>query len=90
MVDPSDFSERYQEIRDANFTAVLGGFGATTPDQIQAQIAAAEANGLGAIVHADMGLNISDLPSSNSSAFWGCVGRSAFVLANGPACDTVS
>eukprot|EP00750_Incisomonas_marina_P018867 INCI3160.1.p1 GENE.INCI3160.1~~INCI3160.1.p1 ORF type:complete len:434 (-),score=66.14 INCI3160.1:134-1435(-) len=71
MVDPSDFSERYQEIRDANFTAVLGGFGATTPDQIQAQIAAAEANGLGAIVHADMGLNISDLPSSNSSAFWG-------------------
>lgn len=73
MVDPSDFKEQYRDVRNANFTAVLGGFGATTPAQIQTQIAAAEANGLGAIVHADMGLNISDLPASNSSAFWGFV-----------------
>jgi hypothetical protein len=54
----------YAEIRGANFTAVTGGFGATTPPQIAAQIAAAEANGLGAIVHADRvaGLNASQLP----------------------------
>lgn len=32
VVPPSEFSDRYAEIAAANFTAVLGGFGALTPE----------------------------------------------------------
>jgi len=71
VVNVSQFDARYAEIRNANFTAVLGGFGATSPADIQAQIAAAEAHDLGVFVHADPSIPIDQLPSSNSSSFWG-------------------
>ena len=32
MVPVAEFPERYAEIAEANFTVVLGGFGATTPE----------------------------------------------------------
>lgn len=41
---------RYQEIADAHFSLVMGGFGASTPEQIQRQIALCEKYGLKLIV----------------------------------------
>ena len=55
---------RFAEIRNANFTAVLGGFGAKTTDMINAQIAAAESNGLGLVATASSGQNISTFKKS--------------------------
>jgi hypothetical protein len=41
---------RYKEIKDCNFNVVLGGFGATTSELIDAQLAVSETNGLKVIV----------------------------------------
>ncbi|HOX40500.1 MAG TPA: hypothetical protein PL033_21180 [Candidatus Brocadiia bacterium] len=59
---------RYKEIADANFTVVLGGFGAGTPDKVKQQIALCEKYGLKAVV-ARAGLTPDQLPES--PAVWG-------------------
>ena len=41
---------RYKEIADANFSLVMGGFGASTPEQIRRQIALCEKYGMKVIV----------------------------------------
>jgi hypothetical protein len=46
IVPPSELPAQYQTIAEANFTAVLGGFGATTPTAVQAQAAACAGAGL--------------------------------------------
>jgi hypothetical protein len=46
----SSATYRYKEIKDCNFNVVLGGFGATTSEFIDAQLASSEVNGLKAIV----------------------------------------
>ena len=38
-VPKEDFPRRYAEIAAANFTAVMGGFGAKTADMVEAQLA---------------------------------------------------
>jgi hypothetical protein len=67
VVPTSEFPARYKEIKDANFTAILGGFGATTPTAAQAQLAAAAEVGLGVITAGSAG--ISDF--QNASNLWG-------------------
>ena len=67
VVPCGDFAKRYAEIAAANFTAVMGGFGAVTPDAVRAQLAAAQASNLGVIAAAAAG--ISDY--NQSSALWG-------------------
>ena len=64
---PSEFSARYKEIKTANFTAILGGFGAITPEAAQQQLEAASAHGLGVITAGAAG--ISDF--QNASNLWG-------------------
>ncbi len=52
-VDPpadQTMARRYQEIADANFTLVLGGFGAATPETVARQIALCQQHDLRAIV----------------------------------------
>jgi len=49
MVPPEQFAEEYTRIAEANFTVLLGGFGATTPTTVPLQIAAAKASGLAAV-----------------------------------------
>ncbi len=70
-VDPpagADMDERYREIAAANFTVVLGGFGARTPATVQQQAALCERYGLRALV-ATAGLPPERLPES--PAIWG-------------------
>ncbi|MBN1899746.1 beta-galactosidase [Candidatus Sumerlaeota bacterium] len=43
-------AERYKEIAEANFTLVIGGFGAGTAEQIKKQVRLCEENGLKGIV----------------------------------------
>lgn len=50
MVPPEQFVSEYQVAKDANFTTLLGGFGATTPTAIAAQVTACAATGLRCIV----------------------------------------
>ncbi len=69
-VDPpmdarADF--RYRRIAEANFTLVLGGFGARTPVQVRRQLELCEKYGLKALVNC--GGNPADLPSG--PACWG-------------------
>ena len=49
IVPPAKFSVEYARIAAANFTVLLGGFGATTPDTVALQVAAATQAGLAAI-----------------------------------------
>lgn len=48
--DRGDWDARYREIADANFTLVLGGFGATTTEAVTRQLALCEKYGLRAVV----------------------------------------
>jgi hypothetical protein len=50
LVAPAKFDARYAEIAAANFSVVLGGFGATTPASVAAQLAACEKHDLKAVV----------------------------------------
>ena len=50
VVHPDEFYTRYRQMRAANFTILLGGFGATTPDAVRQQLDACERAGLRAIV----------------------------------------
>ena len=49
IVPPSRFLAEYKRIADANFTVLLGGFGATVPATVTEQIAAASDVGLAAV-----------------------------------------
>jgi alpha-N-acetylglucosaminidase len=49
MVPPDRFDEEYARIAAANFTILLGGYGATKPPEVKLQIAAARRAGLAAI-----------------------------------------
>ena len=46
IVPPEQFPREYKRIAEANFTVLLGGFGATAPATVRQQIAAASAAGL--------------------------------------------
>ena len=50
QVPPDEYDERYGEIAEANFTVLLGNFGATKMSSVTAQLAACEKHGLKAIV----------------------------------------
>ena len=52
IVPPDQFPAQYELIAHANFTTLLGGFGALQPDDVKAQLAACEAVGLAAIPNA--------------------------------------
>ncbi len=70
-VDPpigADADLRYREIADANFTMVLGGFGAKTPETVETQIELCEKYNLKAIV-SRAGLPANQLPES--PVVWG-------------------
>ena len=49
VVPPARFDAEYKRIADANFTVLLGGFGARTPPDVKLQIAAATKAGLAAV-----------------------------------------
>jgi len=70
-VDPpmgEDADARYAEIAAANFTVVIGGFGANTPEKVARQLALCEKHGLKAIV-SRCGLSPEKLPEG--PACWG-------------------
>ena len=70
-VDPpagEGMEARYREIAEANFTLVIGGFGASQPETVAQQLALCEQFGLRAVV-ARAGLKASELPQS--PACWG-------------------
>ena len=67
-VDPPANDRYYADIAAANFTMVLGGFGASTPETVQKQIKLCEEHGLKAIVPT-IGLPAAQLPES--PAVWG-------------------
>jgi hypothetical protein len=60
--------ERYAEIAEANFTMIIGGFGAASPDQVKRQLDLCEQFDLKAIV-ASHGIPAGELPES--PACWG-------------------
>ena len=57
IVDPSSFVAEYKRIAEASFTTVLGGFGATSPAVVKAQVAACQATGLECLPTTCEGLN---------------------------------
>ena len=70
-VDPpigADADFRYKEIADANFTMVIGGFGARTPEKVKKQIELCEKYDLKVIV-SRAGFLVDQLPDSR--AVWG-------------------
>ncbi|MFC1488436.1 hypothetical protein ACFL6B_01170 [Thermodesulfobacteriota bacterium] len=70
-VDPpanENMDRHYADIAAADFTMVIGGFGASTPETVQRQIKLCEKHGLKAIV-ATAGLPSAQLPES--PAVWG-------------------
>jgi len=70
-VDPpaeDDMDARYEEIAEANFTLVLGGFGARTPETVEKQMRLCEKYGLVALVSM-AGLPPAKLPEG--PACWG-------------------
>ena len=67
VVPASEFPARYREIRDANMTVVMGGFGARNASMVQAQLAAAEPLGLGVVAAATAGIS----GYGGSKALWG-------------------
>lgn len=68
---PADerMEEHYADIAAANFTVVLGGFGARTPEQIRRQVALCRKNGLRALVWGG-GAPADKLPEADP-ACWG-------------------
>ena len=73
-VPPADYPAVYKQIADANFTAILGGFGALTAAAVEAQLSAADALGLGVVAATNYGkptaLPISDYGGAHPS-LWG-------------------
>lgn len=70
-VDPpagEGMADRYRDLAAANFTLVIGGFGAGTPETVREQLRLCEANDLRAVV-ARAGLKPEELPES--PACWG-------------------
>lgn len=67
---PADqaMAERYRDIAAANFTLVIGGFGARTPETVREQLRLCEENGLRAVVWR-AGLKPEELP--DHPACWG-------------------
>eukprot|EP00942_MAST-04A_sp_MAST-4A-sp1_P013217 g13217.t1 len=65
MVPPDRFDAEYKRIAEANFTVLLGGFGAKNPTTVTQQIAAATKNDLKAVP------NICDGACVNISGAWG-------------------
>ena len=65
MVPPDRFDVEYKRIAEANFTVLLGGFGANNPTTVTQQIAAATKNDLKAVP------NICDGACVNISGAWG-------------------
>ena len=49
IVSAAEYDARYAEIAAANFTLVIGGYGALTPKAVDAQLAACEKHGLVAL-----------------------------------------
>jgi hypothetical protein len=71
-VDPpadEKIQQRYQQIADANFTLVIGGFGATRNRQVQEQLALCRKLGLRAIV--DVPHKSTDKLVPDQRALWG-------------------
>src|SRR5437899_2265807 len=64
----SQMDAHYAEIAEANFTFLIGIFGASTPEGVARQLALCEKHGLGAIV-STAGQPPSQLPTN--SACWG-------------------
>jgi len=84
-VDPplgEDADARYAEIADANFTLVLGGFGATTPELARRQLELSTKYGLVAIC-SRAGLPPGELPNGDSC--WGYLVRDEPNVADFPA-----
>eukprot|EP00041_Stephanoeca_diplocostata_P019961 m.437427 g.437427 ORF g.437427 m.437427 type:complete len:265 (+) comp21436_c0_seq17:146-940(+) len=78
IVPADEFSEQYATIAQANFTVVLGGFGAKDPESVAQQLRACEINGLACIPSAcESGppLTPTDRNKScvglNSTSLWG-------------------
>eukprot|EP00041_Stephanoeca_diplocostata_P019962 m.437456 g.437456 ORF g.437456 m.437456 type:complete len:313 (+) comp21436_c0_seq20:73-1011(+) len=78
IVPAEEFSEQYATIAQANFTVVLGGFGAKDPESVAQQLRACEINGLACIPSAcESGppLTPTDRNKScvglNSTSLWG-------------------
>mmetsp|Transcript_28819 Transcript_28819/g.66595 ORF Transcript_28819/g.66595 Transcript_28819/m.66595 type:complete len:425 (-) Transcript_28819:33-1307(-) len=69
IVPAADFPSQYATIRAANFTMLLGGFGATDPMSVSAQVKACDQAGLGCLV-ADCD-GCPDAASKAGSSFWG-------------------
>ena len=65
IVPPSQFDYEYQRIANANFTVLLGGFGATTPTTVAQQIAAATKHNLAPVP------SICSGACANISGAWG-------------------
>ena len=49
IVPPTNFTAEYRVIKEAGFTTLVGGFGATDPASVTQQVAACEENGLACI-----------------------------------------
>ncbi|EDQ90438.1 uncharacterized protein MONBRDRAFT_7048 [Monosiga brevicollis MX1] len=71
IVDPSQFVDEYARIQKANFTTILGGFGAKTESVIEQQISAAQANDLLVIPFGFDATQVSALSNSSSPALLG-------------------
>jgi hypothetical protein len=71
--DRGDWDVRYREIADANFTLVLGGFGATTKEAVTRQLALCEEYGLRAVVSPRDAASPEDYP--DGPACWGYMMR---------------
>jgi len=70
-VDPpadGQMDQHYKDIADANFTLVIGGFGASTPETVQEQVSLCEKYGLKVLV-SRAGLDADQLPESPT--IWG-------------------
>lgn len=87
-VDPpadDQMDARYAEIAEANFTLVIGGFGARNPETVRRQLALCEKHDLRAVVWAH-GVEPADLPES--PACWGYMIRDEPGTADFPALRT--
>ena len=77
IVPTAEFDARYAELAAANFTVLLGGFGAKGPDAVAASLAACERHGLKAIVDTCNGNSVppgtcvESKTIASSTALWG-------------------
>ncbi len=67
-IDPPISDQNYKDIADANFTVVIGGYGAVKPDQVKKQIQLCEKYDLKAIVSVE---DLSPDQYPTSQAVWG-------------------